>query len=211
MEIQYFGGNCVKINTKKASLVVDDNLKSLGLKSVTRADDIVLITSGESAEVVADGVKLVIDQPGEYEISDVSVKGIPARAHTDEKGQKSATIYRLVADDVRIVALGHIYPALNEAQLEAIGTVDVLLVPVGGHGFTLDSVGALQVIKKIEPKIVIPTNYADSGLEYPVPAEDIEAVIKSWAMEPKERTPKLKLKNTDILTEQTQLIILERQ
>jgi len=208
MEIQYCGANCVKLTTKKAAITIDDNLSELGLKSVSKAGDIVLFTGkvGESKEP-----KLVIAEPGEYEVSDISIQGIAARSHmaADEKA-KDATIFKIMADEVRIVVIGHIYPELSDKQLEAIGTTDVLIIPVGGNGYTLDPVGALKIIKKIEPKLVIPTHYADKAIKYEVPQQELSNAIKELAMEPKETVPKLKLKPAD-LTDTTQLIVVERQ
>lgn len=207
MELQFHGANCITINTKQARVTIDDNLAKLGAKTVTRAGDIAILTQEHDAP--SQEVRLLIDGPGEYEVADVSIKGMAARAHTDEAGSQTATIYKLVIDDVRIVAVGHIYPELSESELEAIGTTDVLLVPVGGNGYTLDGVGALQVIKKIEPKLIIPTHYADKNLKYPVPQQSLEDGLKALAMEPKETAAKLKLKPADI-TDMTQLIILEK-
>ncbi|GAC1390746.1 MAG: MBL fold metallo-hydrolase [Candidatus Saccharimonadales bacterium] len=208
MDIQFYGANCVKLSSKKASVVIDDNLSDLGLKSITKNGDILLFTNKHSN--LKSDIKLVIDLPGEYEVSDASIQGIAARGHMDEEKQAKATIYKIIIDDIRVVALGHIYPELSESQLEAIGTVDVLIVPVGGFGYTLDSVGALKLIKKIEPKIVIPTHYDDSDISYPVTQQSLEEALKGLAMEPKETTSKLRLKPTDLL-DSTQLIILERQ
>lgn len=209
MELQYFGGNCIKISTKKATIVVDDNLESLGVKAVTKPGDIAIFTSEHGA--ANDKVKLTIDLPGEYEVSNTSITGVSARAHIDEEGQKSAVMYKIIADDVRIAVVGHIDPKLSEAQLEALGTIDVLVIPVGGNGFTLDPVGALKVIKEIEPKIIVPTSYADNKLKYTVPATDLETAVKGLSMEVKETTDKLKLKGSELLTDQAQLIVLERQ
>lgn len=208
MELQYYGGNCVKISTRKATIIIDDNLAELGQKSVTKPGNIALFTAahGEPAAEVA----LAIDQPGEYEVSDVSIMGIAARAHIDVDEQANATIYRLVAEDIRLCVLGHVYPELNDSQLEAIGTVDVLIVPVGGNGYTLDGIGALKLIKKIEPKLIIPTHYADAALNYPVPQQELEEALKNLAMEATDTTPKLKLKPADI-TDVTHLVVLERQ
>lgn len=208
MELQYYGGNCIKITTKEASIVVDDNLADLGLKSVTRVDDIVLKTVFDPKAVQQD--ILSINQPGEYEVSKVAIQGIPARAHMDEEGKQSATIFKLTTPEVRLLVAGHIHPDLDEAQLEAIGTVDVLVIPVGGGGYTLDAIGALEVIKKIEPKIIIPVHYADSKLKYEVPQAELAEALKNMSMEVHETVPKLKLKASD-LPEATQLIILERQ
>lgn len=210
MEVDFYGANCFKITHKKATVIIDDNLAQLGGKSVTKDDDIALFTfdDGEAAKRSA---KMVIEQPGEYEVSNVSIMGIAARSHMDEAKGKSATIYKLIVDDIKIAVTGHIYPELSDDQLEAIGMVDILLIPVGGNGYTLDGNGALKIIKKIEPKIVIPSHYADSKLKYEVPQQDLEAAIKDLAMEPRERLHKLKLKPADIAIDGTQLIILERQ
>ncbi len=208
MELQYWGANCLKVITKKATLTVDDNLADLGLKAVTRAGDIALFSGPHGAPGVE--VKLVIDQPGEYEASDVSIQGIAAQAHLDEAGKKDATIFKIIADDIRLAIVGHIYPDLSDAQLEAIGTVDVLVIPVGGNGYTLDPIGTLKVIKKIEPKLVIPTHYADKKVNYPVPQQELEAALKDLAMEPREAVAKLKIKPID-LTDTAQVVILERQ
>lgn len=210
MEIQYYGGNCVKIATKKATLTIDDNLAEIGLKNVTKDGDIALFSNSEHGKIDTK-TKMFIDQPGEYEVSEVSLQGIAARSHMDEAGKKSAIIFKIIADDMRIAAVGHIYPDLSDAQLEAIGTVDVLIVPVGGNGYTLDPVGALKLIKKIEPKIIIPTHYGDKAIKYPVPQQTLEEVLKGLAMEPKETLPKLKAKPSELLSDATQLIILEKQ
>lgn len=209
MEIQYYGGNCVRITAKKASLVIDDNLTELGGKAVGKAGDIALFTTKHKD--VSYAHKLLVDSPGEYEVSDISITGIPTQAHMDEKSSVAATMYKILADDFRIAVVGHIFPALSEAQLETLGTIDILIIPVGGNGFTLDPAGALQVIKKIEPKLVIPTNYADAALNYEVPAQDLETALKTLAMEVRETVPKLKLKGTEAFPEQTQLVVLERQ
>ena len=208
MEIEYYGGNCLRISAKKASLVIDDNLETLGLKSITKKDDIVMLTGAYVAPTTE--VKLAIDQPGEYEVSGVSIQGVAARSHTDEPTKLSATVYKLIVDDVRIVVAGHIYPELDDSQLEALGTVDVLIIPVGGNGYTLDPVGALEIIKKIEPKLVIPTHYDDKKVKYPVPQQELTTVLKELSIEVKETTTKLKLKLAD-LTDTTQLVVLERQ
>lgn len=208
MEFQYFGGNCVKMVTKDASIVVDDVLESLGLKSVTKDGDITIATRFDMP--VAESSQLSIKQPGEYEASKVAIQGIPVRAHMDEDGKQSATVFKLTSTELRVAVVGHIHPDLDEEQLESIGIVDVLIVPVGGNGYTLDAIGALKVIKKIEPKIVIPVHYNDPKLSYEVPQAELEDVLKNMAMEPAETTDKLKLKASD-LPENTQLIILNRQ
>lgn len=207
MDIQYFGANCVRITTKRTSIIVDDNLAELGGKSATKNGDIVLFTAAHG-EPSADA-KIILDQPGEYEVSDMSIQGIAARAHIDEAGQQRATMFKVLADDIRVAVVGHIYPALSDGQLEALGMIDVLVIPVGGNGYTLDSIGALHIIKEIEPKIIIPTHYDEAGLTFAVPQQTLDEALKGLGMEPQDRLAKLKLKPAD-LPETTQLFILEK-
>jgi len=205
MDVQFYGANCIRLSNKKASLIFDDNLAELGLSSVTKPGEIALFT-GAHGEPKKD-VKLVIDYPGEYEVSNVSIRGVATRAHIEEEGQRSAVIYRMIMDDLKVVVLGHVYPDLSEEQLEAIGMVDVLFIPVGGSGYTLDPVGALKLIKKIEPKLVIPTHFDDPKVKYPIPQQTLADALKVLAMEPRETVDKLKIKPAD-LTENMQLVVL---
>jgi len=131
------------------------------------------------------------------------------RANMDAADQKTATLYKIIADDLNLVITGHIYPELSEEELETIGLVDILCIPIGGNGYTVDAAGALSVIKKIEPKVVIPTNYADKALKYPVPQQSLDEALNILAMEPKETVTRLKIKASD-LSDALQLIVLER-
>lgn len=207
MDIQFHGANCVTFSASGVRVVVDDTLAELGAKSVLKAGDVALFTTSHAGVKV--DTKLTIDGPGEFEAGDISIQGIPARAHIDEAGQRTATMYRITSKDVNVLVLGHIYPELSDNELEHIGMVDVLVTPVGGNGYTLDPVGALSIIKKIEPKLVIPTHYADDALRYPVPQQSLEDALKGLAMEPQQTVTKLRLKQTD-LSEGMQLIVLEK-
>jgi L-ascorbate metabolism protein UlaG (beta-lactamase superfamily) len=207
MDLQYFGGNCVVLATKGVRLVFDDNLSELGAKSVTKADDVALFTGPHG--VPGATPKLVIDGPGEYEVSGLSIHGIGARAHMDAEGTHNATMYKVQNDDSSYLILGHIYPDLTDDQLETIGTVDVLVIPIGGNGFTLDPTGALQMIKKIEPKIVVPTHYDEAGLRFEMPQQTLEQALKGLGMEPKETAGKLHFKRGDVV-DSTQLVVLTR-
>ncbi len=207
MDVQFHGANCITITGKQARLVIDDNLTDLGDKSIAKEGDVAIFTTIHANPPA--GSKLLIDQPGEYEVSGVSVYGIAARAHIDEEGKKSATMYKLILDDMNVLVTGHIYPELNDAQLEAIGMVDIMFVPVGGNGYTLDGVGALKLIKKIEPKLVVPTHYDDPKLTFPVPQQSLEQGIQALAMEPKETVTKLRLKPIELM-DVTQLIVVEK-
>lgn len=206
MDLQFYGANCVGLTYKGVRVVIDDNLAELGGKSILKADDVALFTT---IHPEATSARLTFDSPGEYEVSDISVIGIDARAHMDEAGQKSATMFKLTVGDLDVLVTGHVYPDLTDAQLEIIGRVDVLVVPVGGNGYTVDPVGALKLTKAIEPKLIVPTHYADKVLKFPVPQQELTNALKELAMEPQETTTKLRLKPSE-LSDVTHLVILEK-
>jgi L-ascorbate metabolism protein UlaG (beta-lactamase superfamily) len=207
MELRFYGANCLVLITKQARVVIDDNLSELGSKSILKANDIAIYTNQHS--LPQKPVKLVIDGPGEYEVSEVNIQGINVRGFMDEPDQKNATLYKLLIEDMRVLITGHIFPELSDSELESIGTVDVLCIPVGGNGYTIDGVGALGLIKKIEPKLVIPTHYDYKMLHYPIPQQSLEEALKNIAMEPKETIQRLKIKPADLMIDNTQLIIVE--
>ena len=206
MELQFFGANCISLTYKGKRLVIDDNLLELGAKSGIKPEDVALYTGPHTGDAVG---RLTFDSPGEYEVGDISVVGIAGRAHMDEEGKQTATMLKLMLGELSVLVTGHIYPELNDGQLETIGMVDVLFVPVGGNGYTVDPVGAVKLIKDIEPKIVVPTHYNDKALKFPVPQQELSNALKELGMEPKETISKLKLKPTE-LSDVTQLILLEK-
>lgn len=208
MELQFYGANCLRLSAKKAQIVIDDNLSKLGLKTVTKPADISLRTSRDFPEHPQSVFRA--EMPGEYEVAGVVIHGIAARAHMDEEGKHSAVIYTVEADDTKVLIVGHIYPELSEDQLEQIGMVDVAVVPVGGNGYTLDGVGALKVIKQIEPRVVIPTHYNDKAVHYEVPQADLADAVKNMGMEISETVAKYKIKPAE-LSDSSKLVVLERQ
>lgn len=206
MEVEFYGANCVRLRSKNVSVVIDDFATDKG-SLITKPNDIALFTGQQHEEVKS---AFTVDQPGEYEVNNISIQGMAARAHMDKEDEKNSTIYRLIINDFKIAVTGHIYPDLTERQLESIGMVDILLVPVGGNGYTLDAIGALKVIKKIGPSIVIPTHYDSKGIKYEVPQAELSEVRKILSMEPAEELDQLKLKGREF-SEGTKLIILKKQ
>lgn len=206
IEIEYYGANCVKIKDKKATLIVDDNLEELGLKSRTSDSDISLISS-KDIKISKEG-RFVVNCPGEYEISEISIKGIAARAHIDASGSRS-TIYVIRTVGFSVAVIGHIHPDLSDEQLEAIGLVDIVIIPVGGSGYTLDPVEAVKITNKLDPKIVIPTHYADESIAYPVPPVELAEFIKIAGTPEPQVFKQFKLKDAE-LGDKLKVVVVEK-
>lgn len=192
MDISFYGANCVELSTKQLTILVDAALSQVGLKDKTAKDAVYMTTQESFLPAQADGV--MVDGPGEYEIKDVSIVGVPAKRAIDHGDEKNATMYRIAAGDVAIAVVGHVAVPLSEEQLEALGVIDVAIVPVGGGGYTLDAHQATTVIRQLDPKVVIPTHYADPAVSYEVPQMDLEPFLKELAAQ-HETTAKYKIKN----------------
>jgi L-ascorbate metabolism protein UlaG (beta-lactamase superfamily) len=206
MDLQFYGANCITLTHKGTRIVIDDNLADLGGKSILKPEDVALYTGPHGGGASA---RLTFDSPGEYEVSDISIIGIPARAHIDEVNTHNATMFKLIVGDTTVLVTGHIYPELTDHQMEEIGMVDILLVPVGGNGYTVDPIGALKLLKAIEPKLVIPTHYDDKNLNFTVPQQELSHALKELGMETKETVAKLRHKPAEA-SDVTQLVILEK-
>jgi len=199
-EIEYKGANTLVISTKKYTVVTDPKLSVAGLKDVVVKDAVELSTE-ERFALNSPSAKLHFEGPGEYGFGEFDIHGIPAQRHLDASGgELLSTIYRLEIGDARVALVGNIYEKLSEDQLEEIGVVDVLILPVGGNGYTLDATGAAAITRQIDPKVVIPIHYADSALKYEVPQDGVEVFTKELGA-PVEEVTKYKPKSfPDLLT-----------
>lgn len=208
-EIEYKGANGIIISSKKASVVVDPKLSIVGLKDIPVKDGIELATEARFA-INSDDAKLVVEGPGEYGIADFDIRGVAAQRHLDtEADPKTSTIYRIEVGDIRTAVVGNIYEKLTEDQLEEIGIIDVLVVPVGGSGYTLDATGAATITRQIDPKVVVPVHYADDAIKYEAPQSDVETFIAELGA-PVEEAPKLKLKAASALPQSLTVYKLAR-
>lgn len=193
-EIEYKGGNTVLITTKKAVIVADPKLSVVGLKDVAIKEAIELATESRFA-INSQDAKLLIEGPGEYGVADFHIHGIAAQRHLDSEDQeKASTMYRIEAGDVRLGVIGNIYENLSDDQLEALGVLDILIIPVGGNGYTLDATGAANLVRKIDPKVVIPVHYADKALTYEVAQEGLDLFTKELGVQI-EQAAKYKVKS----------------
>ncbi len=197
-ELEYKGGNGVILASKKTTIVVDPKLSLVGLKDIRTKDEIELATESRFRVENSDA-RIIIDSPGEYEVGDFTIRAAAATRHIDTLDQeKLSTIYRLECGDIRIGIIGNIDSKLTDEQLEALGVLDVLVIPVGGGGYTLDATSASSLVRQIEPKVVVPVHYADTGLRYEVPQDSLEVFIKELGV-PVEQVSKLKIKSSAAL------------
>ncbi len=200
-ETEYKGANAIVFTTKKVRVVFDPNLSLAGAKNVSTKDSVEVITESRFA-VNEPTPRLLFEGPGEYEVGDVAITGVPARRHIDtEADGKESTLYRITVGDVVGVVIGNIDGRLSDDQYEAIGVVDFVVIPVGGGGYTLDATSAATIVRQLSPKVVIPVHYKDETLTYEVPQADVQDFVKELGANVVEAGLKWKLKNAGSLPE----------
>ncbi len=208
-EIEYKGGNCVVLSTKKTTLIADPKLSLVGLKDIKTKDEIELATEPRFA-VENSEARVIIQAPGEYEVGDFFIRATAATRHIDmETDERLATIYHIDMGDVRIGLIGNIKDKLSDDQLETIGVVDILVLPVGGGGYTLDATNASAIVRQVEPKVVIPVHYADPGLKYEVPQDTLDTFTSELGA-PVEQVEKFKIKGSAALPQSMTVVAIKR-
>lgn len=194
MELQFFGANAVRLSGKDLNLLVDPFLYGSKLpSSVFKNSPVVLLTQKWDGLVIDDGA-FVIDTPGEYEVSGLNIKAIAAQLHVDKPDDaKQSVIYRVTRGEYSFGFIGNIYGKLSDEQLESLGLVDVLVIPVGGNGYTLDAVASSQLVRDIEPKLVVPSHYLQKDINFPVVQNNVDKFTAElgWMVE---KLDKVKLK-----------------
>ena len=117
----------------------------------------------------------IIDYAGIHTFApDVKVTSVLAD-HDDAGGSKrgKTLLFLLEAEGLRVVHLGDLGCLLDADQLEALGQVDILMLPVGGF-YTIDAPTARDVAEQLDPRIIIPMHYrTEANAGWPIgPVED---------------------------------------
>lgn len=203
MEVSFLGGGCVRLSGKSLTVLCNPMRNNpSAMKMATKAD--VVLSSQEWDEQDA-AVKLFFDSPGEYEVSGTMIVGIPARLNIDEDGNR-CTMYSITMDGINAVITGNMSGKLDATQVDKLGRVDVLVVPVGNHGLTMDAESAAALVGQLDPSYVIPVHYDDGQTEYDVPQDGVDVFLKEMGTNV-EPTAKLKVAGRD-LPEQPQVVVL---
>mgnify|MGYP002336148034 CR=1 FL=1 len=143
---------------------------------------------GHSSLRSVGGEPVVLSGPGEYEVREILVTGI-ASWHDDEKGAKRGrnTLYTIRLDDLVICHLGDLGHTLPAEDVERIGDVDLVLIPIAGGDTNLTAAMAAEVIHQLEPKVVVPMSYDPDEKKKDAPFERLlhELGVKELVPVPK--------------------------
>lgn len=213
MEIIWFGHACFQIQDDTATVVTDPFDESLGLAVPALQADVVTVshdTARHNAISIVEGTPKVIRDPGEYEIKNVFITGhaiYPKKNVANNAIQTRNTVFIFDIDGVKICHLGDMTHVPIQSHMEALDSIDVLLIPVGG-GKSLKAGQASEIISIIEPAIVIPMHYQLPGIT--ISLEPLQKFLKEMGLPGQDPQPRFKI-TADGLPKKTEIVILNPQ
>lgn len=233
MDITYLNHSSFLIKTKLQGnklikILFDPFSDEIGIKFKPTEADVVLISHDHKDHNNLAGVKgivkdsignetfgsrgegpFIINHPGQYEVKGVHIKAI-ASFHDGKKGEERGpnVIYTISNEDVRICFLGDLGHKLTESQVEEIGDINTLMIPVGGT-YTIGPEMASEVISQIEPHFVIPMHYKTKNHKSDSPLKGLEDFIKQMGAD--DIKPKDSFEVIESLEEETEVVLLNPQ
>ena len=209
MDISWLGHSCFRIGGAHATVITDPYSPDLGYSLGKPTARIVTVSHQHPGHSYLQGIggePKSVTGPGEYEISGVLIIGM-ATFHDCEKGEKRGknTVYLMEVDGVSVCHLGDLGHVLTTEQVEEIGDVDVLLIPVGGVA-TIDAPMAAEVVRQLQPKVVVPMHYKTEAQNREL--EPVGRFLKEMGVKEVDSKPKLSLTESN-LPINTQVFLLD--
>jgi L-ascorbate metabolism protein UlaG (beta-lactamase superfamily) len=212
MEITWYGHSCFRLVERgMASVVIDPyNHEVIGCSPLKLRADIVAVSHdapGHNYLPAIKGKYHLINGPGEYEIGGVFITAVQTNRRSQTKVGNRNTLFVFDFGGVTVAHLGNLQRVPSQTKIEALGDVNVALVPVGGGG-GLNASKAAEVVSLLEPGIVIPMHYQtpDSSVDL----ETVDKFLKEMGVGTLESQPTLKISKSNIPTE-TRIVLLDRK
>jgi len=213
MEITWYGHSCFRLTERNMATVVTDpfDTETVGYEALKLKADIVTVSHdapGHNHLSAVKGYSHAITGPGEFEIGGVFITGV----QTDASSKKSAdkprnTLYVFDYMGITVAHLGDLRSVPTQAEIEALGTVHIALVPVGGGG-GLNAAKAAEIVSLLEPNIVVPMHYNTPAVK--VPLDKLDKFMKEMGLHEAETMPTLKITKS-ALPDETKVVVLDYQ
>ena len=211
MDITWFGHSCFRLSDRGVTIVTDPPSDDMGYDRPRIRADVVTVSHehpGHNNRIGFRGGPKIFDGPGEYEVKDVFITGI-ATYHDTRSGASRGpnTVFVFEFDGVTICHLGDLGHVPTQSEVEALSSVDVLLIPVGGVN-TIDPSKASEVISLIEPLLVVPMHYRTPVEKAKL--QTMDKFLKEMGLSPMPAQPELKVTKSSLPSD-TQVVILDYQ
>ena len=209
MEIHWLGHACFRIRSGDTILLTDPLGDSPALSQDASPVDIVTISHAHphhASHQELPGSPRVIQGPGEYETSDIYIRGIATPYRNSEDQRQINTVYLIAAEGLTVCHLGSLTDIPSSREIEELGQTDILFIPSGG-GCTIDPKQAAEITNLISPKIAIPMHYRTNGHDEQL--ETLEPLFKEMSLKDLEPRPKLNISRSN-LPQELRLVTLAR-
>jgi hypothetical protein len=208
MIITYHGIEFFKVQFGDTIVAFNPVSKDSKFKAAKFGSDIALVSLNNKDMNGADNLSFgerqpfVISGPGEYEIKDIFIKGLKSNSDYGEKG-KINTIYSVIMENINMCFLGALADKdLPDATKEALGDIDILLVPIGSDG-VLSPAESYKLAVKLEPRIIIPMHYGEVGDK-----NVLKTFLKEAGEDDVKPIDKLTLKKKDLEGKEAEVMVL---
>lgn len=205
MELTWYGLSCFRLVERGQDTIVTDPYNgNVGLPPLRLKADVVTVShnaDGHNNLKAVSQYKHALTGPGEYEIGGIFITGIATALSADARPN---VLYLFDYGNLTIAHLGDIARVPSQAQIEALGLVNVLLLPIGG-GQSLNAVQAAELVSLVEPNIVVPMHYRIPDLRLDL--EGPERFLKEMGLAAVNEETVLKV-SAGNLPEETQIVML---
>jgi L-ascorbate metabolism protein UlaG (beta-lactamase superfamily) len=209
MDIVWYGHSCFRISERgQAAIVTDPFGEELGYEIPRLKADIVTVSHDAPGHNFLDALKgyeHVISGPGEYEIGGVFILGIATFDQTQENPRRNV-VYVFDYNSLIVAHLGDLDHVPSQSMIDALGPVDIALIPVGG-GQSLSSSQAAEVVSLLEPSIVVPMHYRTDVLQS-AELDPVDRFLKEMGVDTIQKETLLRV-SSGSLPEQTQVVLLD--
>lgn len=204
MHISWLGQTCIKLQTKnldqEATILIDAYKPKKGDFPRSFSPDIALFSGGRENAATLTQNPFIIDSLGEFELKNIVVYSLP--------NLENNNIFKINTEGMSIVHLGKLNKNLDNGELEQIMNPDILFIPAGGEPDYLDPKTAAALVTTLEPRIVVPMGYK---CDLEPQAQPISKFISEVGLKPENETKKIIIKKKDLPTEETRLIVLDKE
>lgn len=213
MEITWYGHSCFRLTERNFATVVTDPFehKTVGYDALKLKAEIVTVSHDAPGHANTDAVKgttHVLTGAGEFEIGGVFITAVQtAGGGKKVKDKTRNTLYVFDYDGITVAHMGDLQETPTQSEVEALGTINVLLLPVGG-GSSLNAAKAAEVVSMLEPNLVIPMHYSTPAAKLSL--DSLNKFLKEMGLSKVDAQPSLKITRSG-LPDETKVIVLEYQ
>lgn len=209
MVITYHGAEFFKVTFGDTTLAFNPVSKDSKLKGAKFGADVAFLSlnhpdmNGVSQVTHGEREPLVIQGPGEYEVSGIFARGYASQSHYGKEARIN-TVYILKFEGMKLCYLGATdSTSFSPEAMEMMDDIDILFLPIGGEG-VLEPAAAHSLAVKLEPKLIIPMHFGDLGVK-----DALKVYLKEEGSEAMKPVEKLTLKKKDLEGKNADVVVLE--